>query len=33
MRTPNNIRNKFLARVFAEVKRGTAYVNTMKYTA
>lgn len=33
MSTQNNIRNKLLARMFAVVKRGTPYVNTMKYAA
>ncbi|NBC24017.1 MAG: IS110 family transposase [Bacteroidetes bacterium] len=33
MSTQNIIRNKLLARMFAVVKRGTPYVNTMKYAA
>ena len=33
MSTINIIRNKLLARVFAAVKRGTPYVNTLKYAA
>lgn len=33
MSTLNIIRNKLLARMFAVVKRGTPYVNTMKYVA
>lgn len=33
VRTQNNIRNELLARMFAVVKRGTLYVNTMKYAA
>ena len=31
MSTINIIRNKILARIFAVVKRGTPYINTMKY--
>ena len=31
MSTKNIIRNKIVARVFAAVKRGTPYVNTLKY--
>jgi len=33
MSTINIIRNKLLARIFAVVKRGTPYVDTMKYAA
>jgi len=33
MKAQNIIRNKLLARMFAVVKRGTPYVNTMKYAA
>lgn len=33
MSTINVIRNKIVARIFAVVKRGSPYVNTLKYTA
>ena len=33
MKTINIIRNKLLGRIFAVVKRGTPYVNTMKYAS
>ncbi|SHG65863.1 hypothetical protein SAMN05444483_1211, partial [Salegentibacter echinorum] len=33
MSTINVIRNKLLARIFAVVKRGTPYVDTMRYAA
>jgi len=33
MSTINIIRNKLIARVFAVVKRGTPYVDTIKYAA
>lgn len=33
MSTQNAIRNKILARIFAVVKRGTPYVDTLKYAA
>jgi transposase len=33
MSTINVIRNKLLARIFAVVRRGTPYVNTMKFAA
>ena len=33
MSTINIIRNKILARVFPVVKRGTPYLDTMKYAA
>ncbi|SHG67473.1 hypothetical protein SAMN05444483_12147, partial [Salegentibacter echinorum] len=33
MSTINVIRNKLLARIFAVVKRGTPYADTMRYAA
>jgi hypothetical protein len=33
MSTQNNIRNKLLARILAEVKRSTPYLNIKKYAA